>query len=142
MNLQNSTFIRLWGRGLLVASVVFMLCSLLIYEQADNNTQRKDVFYCWLLVFFNAYIGTFIANQAIKRDFTGFMVWALLINGLRAGLFLILLLSIVKWQVEEVRGFVLMTFTGYFIFLAAEIYGLHTHTKRLAKDPQYGLKDD
>lgn len=142
MSLRNSPFIMLWGRGLSVATGVFIVGSLLIAELGDHVTRRKDVFYCWLLVFFHAYIGTFIANQAIKRDFTGFMVWAFLINGLRSGLFLILLLSVVKWDIVNVRGFVLMTFLGYFAFLAAEIYGLQKHTQRIAKDQQYDRKDD
>ena len=142
MTLRNSTFMRLWGRGLFIASVVFVFFTLSIYELDDDNTQRKDAFYCWLLVFFNAYIGTFIANHAIKRDFSGFMVWALLINGLRAGLFLILLLSVVKLDVVNVRVFVLMTFFGYFAFLAAEIHGLHKHTQGIAKGQQCERKDD
>ena len=134
MMLQNSAFLALWGRGLSVASVAFVAGSLLIAELGDHITPRKDVFYCWLLVFFNAYIGTFIANQAIKRDFTGFMVWALLINGLRAGLFLILLLSVVNLDIINVRAFVLMTFFGYFSFLTAEILGLIKNTQKIAKD--------
>ena len=142
MNLRNSPFITLWGRALSLATVVFMGGSLLIAELGDHHIPTKDVFYCWLLVFFNAYIGTFIANQAIKRDFTGFCVWAFLINGVRAGLFLILLVSVVKWDISNVRGFVLITFLGYFAFLAAEIYGLHLHTLRISKDPQCGKKYD
>jgi hypothetical protein len=142
MTFRNNAFITVWGQGLSVASVVFIGGSLLIAELGDHHIPTKDVFYCWLLVFFNAYIGTFIANQAIKRNFTGFMVWGFLINGVRAGLFLILLLSVVKWDISNVRAFVLMTFLGYFAFLAAEIYGLHLYTIRISKDPQCGIKDD
>jgi hypothetical protein len=142
MGLKNSAFIRLWGRGLSVASIVFMVGSGAIAEIGDHLTPRKDVFYCWLLVFFNAYIGTFIANQAIRRGSTGFLVWAFLINELRAGVFLILLLSVIKTDVENVRAFVLMTFFGYFAFLAVEIYGLHKHAISIGKDPQCGSKDD
>jgi hypothetical protein len=130
MTLRNSAFIRLWGRGLSGALVVFITGSLLIAELGDHVTPIKYVFYCWLLVFFNALIGTFIANQAIKRDLRGFMVCGFLINGVRAGLFLILLLSVVKWDVSNVRAFVLMTFLGYFSFLAAEIHGLQKHTHK------------
>ncbi|MDF7798693.1 hypothetical protein P4C99_04420 [Pontiellaceae bacterium B1224] len=122
--------------------MAFIAGSLMIAELSDHITQKKDLFYCWLLVFFNAYIGTFIANQAIKRDSIGFLVWTFLMNGLRAGVFLFLLLSVVKWDVSNVRAFVLMTFFGYFAFLAAEISGLLKHTKEIAKDPQCGKKDD
>lgn len=142
MPLRSSSFVRRWGRAFLAASLTFMAGSIAIAEIDDHNTQIKDVFYCWLLVFFHAYIGTFIANQAVKRDFIGFMMWALLINGLRAGLFLILLLSVLIMDVVNVRAFVLMTFFGYFTFLAAEIYGLRNHTKRTLKDPQCERKDD
>ena len=142
MTLQNSSFITLWGRGLFLSSIIFVLGSAAIADIDDHITPRKDVFYCWLLVFFNAYIGTFIANQAIKRGSTGFLVWAFLINGLRAGAFLILLLSVIKADVGNVRAFVLMTFFGYFAFLAAEIYGLHRYTISIGKEPQCGRKDD
>ena len=142
MPLRSSSFVRLWGRALLVASLVFTLGSILIAELGDHNTPIKDVFYCWLLVFFHAYIGTFIANQAIRSGITGFFVWAFLVNGLRAAVFLILLLSVVKLEIVNVRAFVLMTFFGYFTFLAAEIYGLQKHTQRIAKDQQCDRKDD
>jgi hypothetical protein len=142
MNLKNSAFITLWGRTLSVACVVFVAGSLLIAGLVDHVYLTKDVFYCWLLVFFNAYIGTFITNQALKCRHTGFLVWAFLINGLRIVGFLILLLSIVKLSVVHERGFVLMTFFGYFTFLAAEVYGLHNHTKRVSQEPHCGIKDD
>ena len=142
MTLRNSPFVTLWGRGVSVAFITYITLSLLICEYGDHNIVRKELFYSWLLVFFNAYIGIFIANQAIRKEFTGFLVWGFLINGFRAGIFLIVLLSVIKLGILNVRGFVLITFFGYFAFLAAEIYGLHLHSTRIAKDPQCGLKDD
>lgn len=131
-----------WGWGCAIASLVFIAGSLAIAEIGDRITPRKEIFYCWLLVFFNAYIGTFIANKAIKSDFTGFMVWAFLVNGLRSGVFLVSLLLIVKWDVVNVQGFVLMTFLGYFAFLSVEIHGLQKHTKRKTRTTLRGDKDD
>ncbi len=136
MSDKKPSFVSGWSRAGLVATILFLGVTFLIAEFDDRITMTKEVFYSWLLVFFNAYIGTFIANQALKKGSTGFYVWGFLINGIRAGLFLVLLLIGAKWFVVHARGFVLITFFGYFIFLAAEVYGLQAYTKRIAKDPQ------
>lgn len=112
------------------------------YEIDDHKTRPKEIFYSWLLVFFNAYIGIFIANRAIKSDSSAFFAWGLLGNGVRAGIFLILLLLIVEWAIFNVRGFVLTTFFGYFTFLAVEIYGLQCHTHRPSVNPQSNQEDE
>jgi hypothetical protein len=135
-------FMGFWGRGLLVSMAGYVAVSLLVVAIDEHVIHKNELFFSWLLVFFNASIGTFIANRAVKSDSTGFWVWAFLVNGFRAGVFLILLLAIVKWKVTNVSGFVLLTLFGYFAFLAAEIYGLQVHTKRTEQDPRCGLKDD
>ena len=123
-----SSFISIWGKGIFVSMSGFVGGSLGIVAIDDQDTHIKEILYSWLLVFFNAYIGIFIANKAVKSDFTGFFVWAFLINGFRTGVFLILLLVMVKYHILNERGFVLMTLLGYFAFLAAEIYGLQRVT--------------
>ena len=114
-----------------VAAAVFMGGSWLIHEFDDHDTPRKELFYSWLLVFFNAYIGIFIANRALKRKSVGFFAWAFVGNGMRSIAFLVLLFCILEWEILHVRGFVLKTFFGYFTFLALLIYGLHNHMKGL-----------
>jgi hypothetical protein len=130
MNLWNRALITLWGRGLSVSFLVFAAGSFLIAELSDHIIPIKEVFYSWLLVFFNAYIGTFIANKALKQDPTGFLVWGMLINGFRIGIFLIVLLVIIKMDVVDNRTFAAITILGYLIFLAREIFSIHTHSLR------------
>ena len=141
MDLKNSPYFQLWGRPMLAAFILFTAGSIAIFAIHDQFTHVKELFYCWLLVFFNAYIGIFIANQAINRDFTGFMVWGFLINGIRNGAFLILLLVIVKHELINDRGFVLLTFFGYFSFLAAEIIGLQKHTLKRSREVSAKIDD-
>ena len=95
------------------------------------NVQYINIF---RTIFINAYIGIFIANKAIAGDFTRFWIWSMLINGLRVGVFLILLVTIAKLGVTNVQSFVLMTMLGYFAFIAAEVYGLNKHTLRMARE--------
>ncbi|WP_372796263.1 hypothetical protein [Pontiella sp.] len=121
-----------WVRAFVVSMGLFLGVTALIAGIDDQNTPRKELFYCWLLVLVNAYIGIFIANRAIRQQFGGFCVWALLINGLRASAFLFALLAIVKWQGVDVTSFVLMSKFGYMAFIAAEIYGVHVFTLRTA----------
>jgi len=132
MNRTPRSFTSLCGRALLIALPLFMGSSLLIAELGDHVMRIKEVFYSWLLVLFNAYIGIFIANQALKRESGGFFAWAFVGNGMRSIAFLILLFCILEWEILHVRGFVLKTFFGYFTFLALLIYGLHNHMKGLS----------
>ncbi|QBG48645.1 hypothetical protein EGM51_14995 [Verrucomicrobia bacterium S94] len=117
-----------WTRALAVSMGLFLGVTALIAGIDDQNTPRKELFYSWILVLVNAYIGIFIANKAIKQQFGGFFVWGFLLNGVRAAVFLCALLAIVEWQCVEVTSFVLMSKFGYMAFIAAEIYGWHVFT--------------
>lgn len=129
-------------RALVIAMAAYVVSTLFIARIYDHLIPVKDLFYSWLLVFINAYIGIFIANQAVKSASGGFLAWALLGNAVRAGLFLVALLAVVKLDVINVRGFVLMTMFGYFSFLAVEIYGLQGLMRRLAQAPQCRQEDE
>ncbi|MDZ8118632.1 hypothetical protein [Pontiella agarivorans] len=122
-----------WTRAFAVSMGLFLGVTALITGIDDQNTHRKELFYSWLLVLVNAYIGIFIANKAIKQQFGGFFVWGFLLNGIRAAVFLFVLLAIVEWQCVEVTRFVLMSKFGYMAFIAAEIYGVHVFTLRSAQ---------
>jgi len=135
-------FISAVRHALPIAVALFTGGSLLIHEFDDHDSPRKELFYSWLLVFVNAYIGIFIANQAIKQNSGGFFAWAFLGNGLRSIAFLILLLCIVEWEILHVRAFVLKTFFGYFTFLAVLIYGLHNHMLGLSTPQACDQKDE
>ncbi len=125
-----------------VAVLAFTGGSLLIHELDDHDTPRKELFYSWLLVFFNAYIAIFIANQALRPKTAGFYRWAFLGNGIRSVAFLVFLLCILEWEILNVRGFVLKTFFGYFTFLVVLIYGLHHHMKSLSRTAQCEQKNE
>ena len=125
-----------------VAAALFLGGSLLIHEFDDHDTPTKELFYSWLLVFFNAYIAILIANRALKQDSGRFFTWAFLGNGIRSVAFLVLLLCLLEWEILNVRGFVLKTFFGYFTFLVVLVYGLQTHMKKLSSDPLRDLKDE
>ncbi len=122
-----------WARGFVVSMGLFLGVTALIVGIDDQNTPRKELFYSWLLVLVNAYIGIFIANKAIRKRFEGFFIWGFLINWVRAFVFLFALLAIVKWHSVDVTSFVLMSKFGYMAFIAAEIYGVHVFTLRTAE---------
>ena len=129
-------------RATVIALALYMAGSLLITLIVDHFIPTKELFYSWLLVFINAYIGIFIANQAVRNESIGFFAWALLGNAVRAGLFLAGLMVLVKLAVLNVQGFVLITMFGYLSFLAAEIYGLQGHTRRLSQASQCKQYDE
>jgi hypothetical protein len=136
MNHQVGPSVIRWNRSVLSASVVFMVGSVIILNTFFGSLLLKELFYCWLLVFINAYIGTFIANRALKSQSTGFLVWGMLINGFRIGVFVIVLLVILKSNFLSSREFASITVFGYLVFLAREVYSLHTHSLRVYKNEQ------
>ncbi len=136
MNQHNNPLKMFRNRSLLIVSMVFILGSVIILNTFYGNLLLKELFYCWLLVFINAYIGSFIANQALKQDSTGFLVWGMLINGFRIGVFLIVLLVILKSNILNNREFAAITLFGYLVFLAREVYSLHTHSLRVYQNEQ------
>ncbi len=142
VHIHPDAFITSVRAALPLAAAFFMGGSLLIHEIGDHVSPTKEIFYSWLLVFFNAYIGIFIANKALKRKSGGFFAWALLGNGIRDGIFLILLFCFLEWEILNARGFVLKTFFGYFTFLAVVIYGLQNHMQRLSENPPGDKKDE
>jgi len=135
-------FIASIRHALPIAVALFMGGSLLIHELDDHDSPTKELFYSWILVFFNAYIAIFIANRAVKQKSGGFFAWAFLGNGIRSIAFLILLFCILEWEILHVRGFVLKTFFGYFTFLAVLIYGLHSHMKGLGSAQQHDQNNE
>ncbi|MEE9368932.1 MAG: hypothetical protein V3V05_08705 [Pontiella sp.] len=131
MNQQSSPNLRVWNYSMMVAAIVFMVGSTIILHTYLHNIVLKELFCSWLLVFFNAYIGTFIANKALKQNYTGFFVWSMLINGLRIGVFVMILLIILKTNILNNREFASITLFGYLVFLAQEVYSLHTQSLRV-----------
>ncbi len=131
MNQQINPLGILLNRSMMITGIVFMVGSMIIINTYFQNLPLKELFCCWLLVFINAYIGTFIANRAVNSDSSGFLVWGMLINGVRIGIFLIILLVIIKMNVVDKHAFAANTVLGYLIFLAREIYSLHTQSLRV-----------
>jgi hypothetical protein len=78
----------------------------------------------WLLATSNGVLFTWISRRAVGREPGMFLVWALLMNGLR---FLLLLLIIVGlwWTGWGHWGsFVISAIMGYFLVMAGEMTGL------------------
>ena len=127
------TAIRVWSWGMAVSALLFVIGSWLIMKFHFQEILKKELLCSWLLVFINAYVGAFIANQALKRGPTAFFVWSMLINSARIGVFLILLLVISKLEFLNFRAFVSVTIFGYLVFLAGEVASLHTQSLRALK---------
>ena len=72
----------------------------------------------------------------MKQKETGFFVWAMMINGLRIGIFLVVLLIIIKMNILNNREFAAITLFGYLVFLAREIYSLHIRSLRVYQNEQ------
>lgn len=78
----------------------------------------------WLIAVSNGVLFTWISRRAVGREPGMFLVWALLMNGLR---FLLLLLIIVGlwWTGWGHWGsFVVSAILGYFLVMAGEMTGL------------------
>lgn len=119
---------KVWSTPMTIASLVTLLATFLLGLKMAESFPKKELFCCWLVVFFNAYIGAFIAKQALKRGPNAFFAWAILINGLRVGFFLAVLVVILKFDFLDVRIFAAVTVLGYLILLAGEVARLHTQS--------------
>ena len=123
-------------RSFLVASAIAIMGSLIILNAYSEIFPAKELLCGLLLVFFNAFIGTFIANKVLTHRYTGFLVWGMLINGFRIGIFLVLLLVIFKTNLLNNREFAAITLFGYLVFLGREVYTLHTQSLRVFQNEQ------
>ena len=89
---------------------------------------QKELFFGWLIILINAYLFAVLTGQAIGKPLQGFFIWGLLVNGLRFGLLLIVL--IVMWRSTSINFDVVVTVTlfGYFFCLAGEVLALQQVT--------------
>lgn len=136
MNQPSQSSGKAWIYTLLSAGGIYMVGSVFILNTFFQNMRLKELFCSWLLVFINAYIGTFIANKALGQRYTGFWVWGMLINGFRIGIFVILLLVILKSNILNNRAFAAITLFGYLVFLVREVFSLHIRSLRMFQEEQ------
>ena len=125
--------IDVWNRGMTLAAIIFVIGSVLIMRWQFQEILKKELLSSWLVVFSNAYIGAFIASQALKRGPTAFFVWSMLINGMRIGLLVILLLILSQSNVLNFRAFISVTLFGYVLFLVGEVASIHSQSMKAYK---------
>lgn len=89
---------------------------------------KKELFFGWLLNFFNAIVFATVTGKAIGRPMSEFFLWGLLGHGLRFGALLMALVAIWRWAGLHFEVVVTVTLMGYFLCLAGEVLALRRIT--------------
>lgn len=142
MTRRSDVFSTKCRRGISICVLLFLAGSMAIAGMHDHQLPTQEMYYGWLLVFVNAVIGALVVSQALRYRSTGFFVWGVLVNGLRCVAYLAALLLISRLGILRSREFVLIALFGYYVFLAGEIYYLHTYSLRFVDDGQLIEHDD
>ena len=82
----------------------------------------------WTVAAAGAAAGLLIKISAVGGDLTRFLIWGLLINGGRAGFFLLIIVAANRSDMAGFRPFVVAVFSGYFTSMICEIAILHAMT--------------
>lgn len=110
-----------------------LLSALLTYllTRPDKNIHvLPAVLQGWGLALLGAVIGSGIKKVALRRDFGWFMIWAFGINGIRALLFMTIIVAAHHNGMAHFRPFLLAALTGYFCCLYGEVLFLHLTSLR------------
>lgn len=79
----------------------------------------------WGLALIGALIGSGIKFIALRGDFGWFMIWALGVNGMRALLFIAIIVAAHQRSMAHFRPFLIAALAGYFCCLFGEVLLLH-----------------
>ena len=82
----------------------------------------------WGVAAVSAAAGLSIKLMAVRGDLTRFLIWGLMVNGARAGFFLLFIVAVHRSGMAGFRPFLIAVFSGYFTCMVSEIAILHTMT--------------
>ena len=122
---MNKTFPQHWRRYFIQAALAATLLTALALRLTHETLPQFEFGFSLIFSLTHGYFALFITARAIERGSDRFFLWALGINGLRV--FLLLLLLFLLRLDGRLDFMALLTgfLTGYFVFLFAEVAGLH-----------------
>jgi len=118
----NKRKIPLWSWSVILG---FGL-SFVLAEFVWGGDVKKELFFCWIIHFFNAYTSALINKHAIGKTIDVFFKWALLGHGIRLG---IILLLVICAKVSGIGNFYIvgsMTAALYMVNVIIEVIYLKT----------------
>ena len=110
---------------MLIASVLVLVSTSGLSLGLFGGFLKKELFFCWLVNFFNAYLSALICKKAVGAAGNSFLAWALLGHGLRFGLLVIAIFYAIVTKLGDPMAIVALTLTGYIIFMVGEVLMLH-----------------
>lgn len=112
-------------KSLFVSGISVIAFTLGLSFLAFGGFLKIELFFCWIVNFFNAYLSALISRKAVGRKANSFLMWALLGHGMRFGLIIIAIFYAIVTQMGDQMAIVALTLTGFIIFMVGEVLALH-----------------